>query len=93
MVVETTAPTSAVVAVVPPAGTSASDYDEFVLETCRNTTAPPGCPTTRCPPANATACTITGLSPGLTYTVTATAVKGGATSMVGEAASFTTPHP
>lgn len=87
-----TTPTGTSVAITPPAGTSAADFDKFVVSVCPAGTTS-GCPTTDCAPANVSACAITGLSPGQTYTVSATAVKGSVTSLVGASATVTTPYP
>ena len=87
-----TTPTSASVAVTPPAGTAAADFDSFQLAVCAGA-ATSGCPTVDCDAAKATSCELKDLTPGQAYTISATAVKAGVTSVVGQAASLRTPYP
>ena len=86
--------TSASVTVTPPAGTSATDFDRFVVEVCPAGTTS-DCPTTNCTPSAATACTVKvdGLTGGTSYSVRAAAVKGSATGLQSEAVQFTTRYP
>lgn len=77
LVVNDTTPTSAVVAVAAPSGTT---FDKFVLTYCAAGTIK-DCPTTECAVANAAACTIAGLKPNTVYSVSAIGVKGRARSL------------
>lgn len=84
-----TTDTSASVAITPPAGTSAADYDRFVLSVC---SAGNCLPPTDCAPSNIAACAITGLSPGQTYDITAATVKGSSTGPASPLFTLTTQH-
>lgn len=80
---------SAVVAVTPPAGTTAAAFDKFLLTVCP-AGATAGCLARDCLPANVAACSIAGLSSGQAYSVFVEAVKGAAKSVRGGPASLTT---
>lgn len=75
--------TGTTVAVIPPAGTVAADFDRFVITVCPGTAVTAGCPTVECAPADAAACAISMPAPGQTYAVAAAAVKGGVSTAVG----------
>lgn len=81
--------TSAVVAVTPPAGTTAATFDKFVLYVCSGAPgATSSCLVHECAAANAAACAISGLTPGQAYQVYVEATKGAAKSLRGGPAAF-----
>lgn len=83
-----TTDTAVTVAVVPPTGKEIADFDRFDLAVCLDP-ATSGCPITQCTPDSMSACRIEGLTPGASYTISATAVKGSTTSLVGGADTVT----
>lgn len=92
LVAGSTTPTSAVVAVTPPAGTTAATFDKFVLSICPAPTTT-GCPTQDCLPSSISDCSVTGLTSGQAYNVYVEAVKGTVKSVRGGPASFNARYP
>lgn len=87
-----TSDSTVTVAVVPPTAKQLADFDQFDLAVCLSP-ATTGCPVTQCSPAQATACLIGSLTPGATYSISATAVKGSTTSLVGTPDTVTLRYP
>lgn len=88
MVASSTTASATAVAITPPAGTAATDFDKFVVTACA---VGGSClAAIDCLPANVASCAVTGLSAGTVYSITAAAAKGTATGVSSVAVSVTT---